>query len=139
MKAFKTNGEQSSQGKISRGVEVSGDVRFAGMLQVEGRVSGKLISESGTLVIEETGEVNADVEVGVCVIRGALHGNLNIGSRVEVSKTGRIQGDIKSPVLIVEEGALLMGSVLMRGEFAAAQNKASVNEAAPLRKTQIAP
>ena len=139
MKAFKTNAEQSSQGRISRGVEVSGDVRFAGMLQVEGRVSGKLISESGTLVIEETGEVNADVEVGVCVIRGALHGNLNIGSRVEVSKTGRIQGDIRSPVLIVEEGALLMGSVLMGGEFAAAQDKASVNEAAPLRKTQIAP
>ena len=139
MKAFKTNGEESSQGRISRGVEVSGDVRFAGMLQVEGRVSGKLISESGTLVIEQTGEVNAEVEVGVCVIRGALHGNLNIGSRVEVSRTGRIQGDIKTPVLIVEEGALLMGSVLMGGEFAAAQNKVSVKESEPLRKTQIAP
>src|SRR2546425_11162185 len=139
MKAFKTNGEESSQGRIGRGVEVSGDVRFAGMLQVEGRVSGKLISESGTLVIEQTGEVNAEVEVGVCVIRGALHGNLNIGSRVEVSRTGRIQGDIKTPVLIVEEGALLMGSVLMGGEFAAAQNKVSVKESEPLRKTQIAP
>ncbi|HJZ69542.1 MAG TPA: polymer-forming cytoskeletal protein [Blastocatellia bacterium] len=139
MKAFKVNDEESIQGKIARRVEVSGEVRFAGVLQVEGKVTGKLISETGTLVIEQTGEVNADVEVGVCLIRGALHGNLDIRSRVEVSKTGRIQGDIKTPVLIVEEGALLKGAVLMGDESAPPRKETGVEQAEPLRKSQIAP
>ena|SRR5215510_2446162 len=139
MKAFKANDEESIQGKIARRVEVSGEVRFAGVLQVEGKVTGKLISETGTLVIEQTGVVNADVEVGVCLIRGALHGNLDIRSRVEVSKTGRIQGDIKTPVLIVEEGALLKGAVLMGDESAPPRKETGVEQAEPLRKSQIAP
>lgn len=113
MKAFKANGEDSGQGRISRGVEVSGDVLFADALQVDGKVTGRLISESGSLVIEQAGDVQADVDVGVCVIRGALHGNVNARSRVEIYKTARIQGDITTPVLLVEEGAILSGAINM--------------------------
>ena len=113
MKAFKGNSEDSGQGRISRGVEVSGDVLFADALQVDGRVTGKLISESGTLVIEQTGDIQADVDVGVCVIRGALHGNVNARSRVEIYKTARVEGDITTPVLLVEEGSMLSGAIAM--------------------------
>lgn len=113
MKQFKANGEDSGQGRISRGVEVSGDVLFADALQVDGKVTGKLISESGTLVIEQAGEIQADIDVGVCVIRGTLRGNVKAKSRVEIYKTGRVQGDIHTPVLLVEEGATLSGSITM--------------------------
>lgn len=113
MKAFKANSEESGQGRISRGVEVSGDVIFADALQVDGKVTGKLISESGTLVIEQTGDIQADVDVGVCVIRGSLHGNLNARSRVEIYKTARVEGDIATPILLVEEGAMLSGAITM--------------------------
>jgi cytoskeletal protein CcmA (bactofilin family) len=113
MKAFKGNGEDAGQGRITRGVEVSGDVLFADALQVDGKVTGKLISESGSLMIEATGDIQADVDVGVCVIRGALHGNVNARSRVEIYKTARVQGDITTPVLLVEEGAMLSGAITM--------------------------
>lgn len=113
MKQFKSNGEESGQGRISRGVEVSGDVLFADALQVDGKVTGKLISESGSLMIEQTGDIQADVDVGICVIRGALHGNVNARSRVEIYKTARVEGDITTPVLLVEEGATLSGSITM--------------------------
>jgi cytoskeletal protein CcmA (bactofilin family) len=113
MKAFKANEEESGQGRISRGVEVAGDILFADALQIEGKVTGKLISESGSLLIEQSGEVQADVDVGVLVIRGALTGNANARSRVEVYKTARVQGDITTPVLLVEEGAILTGAITM--------------------------
>jgi cytoskeletal protein CcmA (bactofilin family) len=113
MKAFKANEEESGQGRISRGVEVAGDILFSDALQIEGKVTGKLISESGSLLIEQSGEVQADVDVGVLVIRGALTGNANARSRVEVYKTARVQGDITTPVLLVEEGAILTGSITM--------------------------
>lgn len=113
MKGFKGNGEDSGQGRISRGVEVSGEVHFAEALQIDGRLNGRVISESGSLMIEQTGDVQADVDVGVCVIRGALRGNVNAKSRVEIYRTARVQGDITTPVLLVEEGALLTGAIAM--------------------------
>ncbi len=118
MKNVKGNGEHSGQGRISRSVEVSGDVRFAGALQVEGRLIGEVISESGSLIIEQAGDVQAQVDVGVCVIRGAFRGNVNARSRVEICKTARVQGDITTPVLLVEEGALLNGAITMGKEAA---------------------
>lgn len=113
MKGFKSESDDGGQGRISRGVQVSGEVLFADALYVEGKVIGKLSSESGSLLIEQTGDVQADIDVGVCVIRGKVRGNVTCKSRVEVYKTGRVEGDIDSPVLLVEEGALLSGAINM--------------------------
>lgn len=136
MKGFKNDGEDSGQGRITRGVEVSGDVLFADALQVDGKVTGKLISESGSLVIEQTGDVQADVDVGVCVIRGAVRGNVNARSRVEIYKTARVQGDVTTPVLLVEEGAMLSGAVTMGKEAARLPNEIRLEENEQLRKSQ---
>ena len=134
MKAFKSSDEDSGQGRISRGVEVSGDVLFADVLQVGGSVSGRVISESGSLMIEQTGDVQADIDVGVCVIRGALRGNVNARSRVEIYKTARVQGDINTPVLLVEEGALLSGGVTMGKEAARQAEEIHLESSDELRK-----
>ena len=134
MKGFKGNGEDSGQGRISRGVEVTGDVLFADALQVDGKVGGKVISESGSLMIEQTGDVQADVDVGVCVIRGSLRGNVSARSRVEIYKTARVQGDITTPVLLVEEGALLSGAITMGKEAARLPDRLEASD--QLRKSK---
>ena len=103
---------------------------------MDGKVTGKLMSESGALVIEQTGDIQADVDVGVCVIRGALTGNVNARSRVEIYKTARVQGDISTPVLLVEEGAMLSGAITM-GKAAARQPDAiRLDGNEELRKSQ---
>jgi cytoskeletal protein CcmA (bactofilin family) len=136
MKQFKTNGDDSGQGRISRGVEVSGDVMFADTLLVDGKVTGKLMSESGSLMIEQTGDIQADIDVGICVIRGALHGNVNAKSRVEIYKTARVQGDITTPVLLVEEGATLSGAIRMGEEGARLADAIRLQENDELRKSR---
>jgi cytoskeletal protein CcmA (bactofilin family) len=136
MKAFKGNGEDSGQGRISRGVEVSGNVLFADALQVDGKVTGKLISESGSLVIEQTGDIHADVDVGVCVIRGSLHGNVNARSRVEIYKTARVEGDITTPVLLVEEGSILSGAITMGKSVAQQPDAIRIDGSDELRKSK---
>jgi cytoskeletal protein CcmA (bactofilin family) len=142
MKAFKADGEDSGQGRISRGVEISGDVIFADALQVDGKVMGKVVSESGTLAIEQTGDVQADIDVGVCVIRGAVRGNVSAKSRVEIYRTARVEGDINTPVLLVEEGAQLSGAIRM-GKMGKTGNESTrpgeslrADAAEQLRKTQ---
>jgi cytoskeletal protein CcmA (bactofilin family) len=136
MKGFKSDDEDSGQGRISRGVEVSGDIFFADALQVSGKVTGKVASESGSLVVEQAGDVQADIDVGICVIRGVVHGNVNGKARVEIYKTARVQGDITSPVLLVEEGALLSGAITMGKEAIRPAEQVRQNETEQLRKGQ---
>ncbi|HKP85117.1 MAG TPA: polymer-forming cytoskeletal protein [Blastocatellia bacterium] len=116
MKLVKSENGGSDFGLIGRGIEVTGDVVFADRLHVDGKVSGKLSSESGTLVIGEAGQVEAQLDVGICVIHGALYGNLIARSKVEIHKTGRVHGDLITPVLLVEEGGIFNGAIKMGPE-----------------------
>jgi cytoskeletal protein CcmA (bactofilin family) len=112
-KLIKGEGGGADVGLISRGVEICGDVTFAERLHVDGKVIGKLSSEKGVLVIGETGQIEAEVNVGTCVIHGQLNGDLNARERVEIYRTGRVYGDVTTPVLFVEEGAVFNGAVKM--------------------------
>lgn len=111
MKLVKSEPGNSDFGWIGRGIEVVGDITFADRLQVDGKVNGKLNSESGTLIIGETGQLEAQIDVGVCVVHGELQGNLIARSKLEIRRTGRVQGDVITPVLLVEEGATFNGAI----------------------------
>ncbi|HMG32863.1 MAG TPA: polymer-forming cytoskeletal protein [Blastocatellia bacterium] len=115
MKPMKTNGS-SSDSIIGRGVEVTGDLLFAGELQVSGKVTGTLTSQDGTLIIEATGEVDAQVDVSVCVIRGKFRGNVKAKSRIEVYKSARVGGEVATPVLLIEEGAECNAAIMMASQ-----------------------
>ena len=119
-------GNDSVAGLIGKGVEISGDIVFSGALRVEGRVTGSLVSESGTLMVEQAAHVEARVDVGICIISGLIEGNLSAKSRVEIHKTARVRGDITTPVLLVEEGAVVNGNVGM-------SSQAGISSVEPIR------
>jgi len=115
-----SKGDHSAEvGVIGRGVEVMGDIAFSEQLNVAGKVTGKLYSESGSLTVEESGHLEAEIEVGVCIIYGSVHGNLTARAKVEIRRTARVQGDVMTPVLIVEEGATFNGLIKMGQEISA--------------------
>jgi cytoskeletal protein CcmA (bactofilin family) len=118
MKLVKGDNGNSDFGLIGRGIEITGDIVFADRLQVDGKVTGKITSESGSIVIGESGHIEAQVDVGICVIHGALHGNLIARSKVEIRKSGHVHGDVITPVLLVEEGAIFNGAIKMGQEAA---------------------
>ena len=116
MKLVKGESNNSDFGWIGRGIEVNGDISFADRLQVDGKVIGKITSDSGTLIIGEGGDLEAQIEVGVCVVHGTLRGNLIAKSQLEIRRTGRLHGDVITPVLLVEEGAVFNGAIRMTQE-----------------------
>jgi cytoskeletal protein CcmA (bactofilin family) len=113
MKLVKSEPGSSDLGLIGRGMEVKGDITFADRLQVDGKTNGKVTSESGTLIVGESGNVEAQIDVGVCVVHGSVHGNLVARSKLELRRTGRVHGDVITPVLLVEEGAVFNGAIRM--------------------------
>ena len=116
MNLVKNDRKSPDYGLIGQGIKVSGDINFADQLQVEGNVVGKITSPGGTLVIGETGELEAQIDVGICVIYGSLYGDLIAKNRVEIRKTGKVHGDVVTPVLLVEEGAVFNGAIKMGQE-----------------------
>lgn len=119
MKLVKSEPGNSDFGWIGRGIEVKGDIMFADRLQVDGKTNGRLTSDSGTLIVGESGHVEAQIDVGVCVVHGSVHGNLVARSKLEIRKTGRVHGDVITPVLLVEEGAVFNGAIRMSHEAGA--------------------
>ena len=116
MKLVKSEPGNSDFGWIGRGIEIKGDIAFADRLQVDGKTNGKLTSDSGTLIVGESGQVEAQIDVGVCVVHGTVQGNLIARSKLEIRKTGRVHGDVITPVLLVEEGAVFNGAIRMSQE-----------------------
>jgi cytoskeletal protein CcmA (bactofilin family) len=113
MKAFKADSVGPDLGFIGQGIEISGQVQFNDRLQVDGKITGKVTSETGILTIGESGLIEAQIDVGTCIIFGRIEGDLTSSSRIEIRKTGRVHGDIITPSLLIEEGAILNGMVKM--------------------------
>lgn len=97
---------------LQEGVEISGEMSFAHGLRVEGVIKGKIQSES-FLTIGPKGRVEADLRIRKVSISGEFRGVIRAADRVEIHKEGKVYGDLYTPCLIIEAGALFEGKCNM--------------------------
>jgi cytoskeletal protein CcmA (bactofilin family) len=100
---------------LGKGAEMTGEIAFTNGLRVEGVIRGKVRSEA-TLEIGPGGLVDAEVNVRRISINGEFHGIIHAADRVEIHKDGKVVGDIYSPCLIIEAGAVFDGRCNMSDE-----------------------
>lgn len=81
-------------------------------LTVRGRVEGTL-TLTRTLIVETSGIVKADVAVKNAIVSGVVVGNINATESVELTREGRMVGDIRAPRVIIVDGASFRGRVDM--------------------------
>ena len=113
-------------GFLDRGTTVTGELRFSGTLRIDGDFHGS-ISTDDALTIGEYAEVHADIRAGHVEIHGRVCGNIEASSRVEIRCTGRVSADIRTPVLVIDDGGSLDGRSQMNDEHR------SGDEASPQR------
>src|SRR3954469_3771263 len=77
-------------------------------LLVRGRVEGEL-SLTRTLIVEASGVVKADVSVRNAIVSGVVVGNITATESVELTREGRMVGDIRAPRVIIVDGASFRG------------------------------
>ncbi len=97
---------------IGESILISGSLNGDEDLTVRGRVEGTL-TLTKTLVVEPTGIVKAEVQVRNCVIAGVVVGNVTATESVEITKEGRMVGDIAAPRVIIVDGASFRGRIDM--------------------------
>ncbi|MEQ1923077.1 MAG: polymer-forming cytoskeletal protein [Pyrinomonadaceae bacterium] len=100
-------------GFVGHGTTLTGETEFHAMLRVDGHLIGTVSSESGTLIIGTNGQVDANIMVAAAMVNGTVNGDIFATEKLHLGRTARVMGNIQSPRLIVEEGAILEGSCNM--------------------------
>ncbi len=112
---------------LGEGAEINGEISFANGLRVDGIVKGKVRSEA-ILEIGPKGKVDAEVNVRKISVKGEFHGVIQASDRVEIHKDGKVFGDIYSPCLIIEAGAVFEGRCNMNESKKIASAKEETTE-----------
>ena len=91
---------------IGSDVEIEGNVRTIGELQLDGSIKGDL--SCGGLVMGETGAVKGTISADTVTVRGKVTGEIRART-VRLESSAVIDGDIYHESLSVEAGARLTG------------------------------
>jgi cytoskeletal protein CcmA (bactofilin family) len=127
-------------GFVGGGTVLSGEAVFKGMLRVDGHLTGRITSENGTLIVSSGGRVDADINVATAKINGVVNGDIVARERLEFGRTAQVFGDVQTPVLVIEEGAVFEGNCRMKSIEAAPEERetSSAKESAAQRNVPLA-
>jgi cytoskeletal protein CcmA (bactofilin family) len=109
-------------GFLDKDTEISGDIRFKENFRIDGIFKGKILSGNG-LIIGESGDVEAEIEVNSISVNGRVKGSIKAKDRIEIFSRGRVSGTIIAPKLIIEEGAFFQGSCQMEMKALESKNQ----------------
>ena len=128
--------EGNLSGFVGNGTTLTGEANFKGMLRVDGTLSGRVSSADGTLIVSTGGQVDANVEVSVAQIYGTVNGDITATKRIELGRVAKVTGNIQTPALIIEQGAIFEGSCRMAQQRdAQAKDEARSTAGAPAGAT----
>jgi cytoskeletal protein CcmA (bactofilin family) len=104
---------------IGKSITIKGELSGNEDLVVEGHAQGKIELPNNQLTVGANGGVDAEVRAKTVVVIGKVTGNIQATDRIEIQSTGVVNGDVSAPRLVVQEGAVLNGSIEMGAKKAA--------------------
>ena len=113
---MKSRGEGATlNGFLDKGSRLKGELSFEETFRIDGKFEG-VIPSGSELILGDTAEVDADIQVERISINGVLRGTVRASERVEIHPRARVQAELHTPVLRIEEGAFFQGSCDMGAE-----------------------
>jgi cytoskeletal protein CcmA (bactofilin family) len=100
---------------IGEGTRFSGELVLNGLLRIDGDFSGS-INTSGKVLVGKSGRAECNIVASTAVVGGVVQGNIFSSGKVVILSTGMVIGNIQAQKLVVEEGVLLHGSCIIKGE-----------------------
>ncbi len=92
--------------------EFQGLLTFEGTVRIDGIFKGEIRTKDN-LIIGESATVQAEVNVGTIMVQGRMEGNVIATSKLHITSKGRLTGNVTTPALHIEDGAILEGSISM--------------------------
>ncbi|MCD6362776.1 MAG: polymer-forming cytoskeletal protein [Synergistetes bacterium] len=100
--------KERSETVVGDGTQIQGTMKADGTVRVDGVFEGEIYAE-GDVVIGERGVVKATLVAKNILIAGKVEGNVEAREKLELVATGRLIGDIKTPNLVIADGAIFIG------------------------------
>ena len=97
---------------VGTGARLEGNVVSAGNLRIDGQVKGQ-INADGDVVLSPQSQVEADIRSQNVSVAGRFKGNIAVKGKAHLARGGRIDGNITSKTLVVEEGGIFHGQSIM--------------------------
>ncbi len=104
--------DESYNAILDQGSDFEGKLTFEGTVRIDGSFKGEIFSDA-TLIVGESGKLEADVHVRHIIISGEVIGNVEASERIEINAPGVLKGNIKTPTLVIDEGVVFEGSCNM--------------------------
>ena len=98
---------------IGNTIVIDGEIYGEEDLVIRGTVKGQITLRDSLLYVENSGQVEADIETQNVEISGTVTGNVTASDKVEIKSDGRMVGDIKAPRILIADGANFKGNVDM--------------------------
>jgi cytoskeletal protein CcmA (bactofilin family) len=91
---------------ISRDLKIQGEIFSAGVIEIEGNITGTLNGNS--IILREEGSINGAVFAENFSIRGKFEGTIK-AKNISIASKARVNGEIEYDILSVEDGACIDG------------------------------
>jgi cytoskeletal protein CcmA (bactofilin family) len=112
-------------GFVGHGTSLTGDTTFQMMLRVDGHLTGTVSSDGGTLLVGNSGQLDANISVAVAQVNGTINGDISATEKIQLGRTAKVVGNIATPKLIIEDGAIFEGGCTMLKARESADKKTS--------------
>jgi cytoskeletal protein CcmA (bactofilin family) len=96
---------------LSQGIRIKGEITGSEDLFIDGNVEGKVMFGNAVLTVGPNASVKADINAREIVVRGRVEGKLDGSERVQIWHTAKVNGDIRSARIAIEDGAEFRGKV----------------------------
>jgi cytoskeletal protein CcmA (bactofilin family) len=109
---------------VGTGARLEGNVVSAGSLRIDGQVKGQ-INADGDVTLSSQSQVEADIRAQNVSVAGRFTGNIVVKDKAHLARGGRIDGNITSKTLVVEEGGVFHGQSIMDAGASSGSSSAS--------------
>jgi cytoskeletal protein CcmA (bactofilin family) len=113
--------------QLGRSVFVKGEITGSEDLTVDGQVDGRIHLPEHALTVGPNATVCADITAKVVMVFGSVLGTVAAHDKIEIRRSGSVEGNVSCARLVVQDGAILCGKIETRGE----RRRAAVADGAP--------
>ena len=97
---------------LGRGARFEGKLTFEGTVRIDATFIGSIVTND-VLVVGEAARIDAEITCGTIVVHGEVNGNIHAKTAVDIRSAGKVRGDLETPALAIEKGALFQGACRM--------------------------
>ena len=95
--------------RFGKSVAFKGELSSAGDMTLDGQVEGTIDVRDHSLAIGPDADIRADIEGKIVIIRGRVKGQVIASEKIQIHETAFVEGDVRSPTIVIADGARLEG------------------------------